>query len=136
MKLDINKDFLAYKDEAIKGYTLLESITILLAGVGAIGTCYLLVKHFDMSINNGVYTGMLGVASPILILGFYKYQGLSCFGLLREMFYVERTKLLTREVDEYICSDKYFSMKKQVSRKKFKKKENVPKVGTRRGNKC
>lgn len=112
MKLDINKDFLSYKDEAFKGYTFFETVAIGVALAGSIGTCYCMVYYFKTSVNVGMYSGMLGVASPILLLGFYKYQGMSCFQLLKEVIYVEKTKLLIRDVDEYQEGDYYFSMKK------------------------
>lgn len=122
MKLSINKDFLTYKDEAIKGYSFMESLVIILATIGAIGTCVIMVYYFSTTVNTGIYTGMMGVASPILVLGFYKYQGMSFFELLKEMLYVERTKLLTREVDEYVSTSTFFNRKKTVE--KVKKEKN------------
>lgn len=128
MRIEINKDFLMYKDEALKGYTFIETVAILLALISAVGTGVIMVYYFNMSVNTGVYTGVLVIAAPILFGAFYKYQGMSCMELLREQSYVNKTKLLIREADEYHGYTAFFSMKKSINK-------NVPTFGTKRKGK-
>lgn len=128
MRIEINKDFLMYKDEALKGYTFIETVAIIFALAGAIGTGVVMVYYLNMPVNTGVYTGVLVIAAPILFSAFYKYQGVSCMELVKEKIYVNKTKLLIREADEYHGYSAFFSMKKNLNK-------NVPTFGTNRKGK-
>ncbi|MCR5451446.1 MAG: PrgI family protein [Lachnospiraceae bacterium] len=95
MKIEINKDFSSeYKDEFWKGFSGTETVCIGIAAAVAVGV--IAFCHFKLGINPGtaVYFGV-PAAIPVLILGFFRYQGyMNILELLQSIALCEKTKIL------------------------------------------
>ena len=110
MKLITNKDFIKeYKDDAWRGFSLKECISI----AGAFGTAvvcmYFLHKFTDIPVDVCVYLAV-PLAAPILGIGFYRYQEMGPLQLLKEMNYSRKTAELAFEAEE-VREQKRFKMK-------------------------
>ena len=96
MAIRNNKDFLKeYKDDAWKGFSTRELLCII--GAAAIGITADALLHFyaGVSLAAGVYIA-LPLAVPLILIGFYKYQGFLTLGrFLKEWMY----ELETSRVD-------------------------------------
>ena len=101
MKININKDFeQAFPNEAFGGFTLKQCLTAA-AGLLAAGiTGLFLWRVTGIGIVECTYAG-IPVMIPICILGFYKYQDQTPWEILKEMRYMQGTKLLLHEAEEY-----------------------------------
>ena len=101
MKIEINKDFgTEYKDEFWKGFSGEETLCIAIAGTVAMGV--VLALHFKLGIAPGtaVYFGV-PASIPVLLTGFYKYQGnRNIITLIKDMYSTEKTKRLTMAMME------------------------------------
>ena len=101
MAIRNNKDFLKeYKDDAWKGFSTRELLCII--GAAAIGITVDALLHFyaGISLAMGVYIA-LPLAVPLILIGFYKYQGFLTVGrFLKEWMY----ELSTSRVD-YISGE-------------------------------
>jgi len=88
MAIRNNKDFLKeYKDDAWKGFSTRELLCII--GAAAIGITVDALLHFyaGVSLAMGVYVA-LPLAVPLILIGFYKYQGFLTVGrFLKEWLY-------------------------------------------------
>ena len=88
MAIRNNKDFLKeYKDDAWKGFSTRELLCII--GAAAIGITVDALLHFyaGISLAAGVYIA-LPLAVPLILIGFYKYQGFLTVGrFLKEWMY-------------------------------------------------
>lgn len=95
MNIEINKDFLTeYKDEFWKGFSAKEVATIAAAGGVAVGVVLFLNLKFGVRPSEAVYAA-IPFTLPILLGGFYKYQGYLSFGkLIEEIRYTRRCKEL------------------------------------------
>lgn len=114
MKIRVNKDFLReYKDDAWKGFSGKEVASLLLAAGTAIAFVFLLHSGFGVSSAVTVYFSV-PVASPIILLGFYRYQGyLSPVRLLQEIFYTYGTKELPYAAEESTGRIRFFQVQKR-----------------------
>ena len=101
MAIRNNKDFLKeYKDDAWKGFSTRELLCII--GAAAIGITVDALLHFyaGISLAMGVYIA-LPLAVPLILIGFYKYQGFLTVGrFLKEWMY----EMSTSRVD-YISGE-------------------------------
>ena len=101
MAIRNNKDFLKeYKDDAWKGFSTRELLCII--GAAAIGITVDALLHFyaGISLAMGVYIA-LPLAVPLILIGFYKYQGFLTVGrFLKEWMY----EISTSRVD-YISGE-------------------------------
>ena len=99
MKIIINKDFSSeYKDEFWKGFSGSETLCIACAGAVAMGVIVGLHLKLGLAPDVAVYFGV-PVALPILLLGFYKYQGNQrVMSFLRNVMETEKTRRLTMEM--------------------------------------
>lgn len=125
MIIDLNKDFLKeYKDDAWKGFSTKE-LLCLIAGVAVVVLIDVaLVLNFNMNPATGIYIA-LPVAVPIMVWGFFKYQGfLSVSDLLREYFYHNDTSVLEYDSCETGREKAAFKIVHEQNRKKKKKKKN------------
>lgn len=125
MTVDINKDFLTeYKDDFWKGFSGSEVCALALgAGVG-LAVTYFVVRYTGMNPSDAVYIG-IPAAVPIILLGFYKYQGyLPPFALISEIFYSHRTQHLHFETAETdMVGTRVFFMELPGSGKKRKRRK-------------
>ncbi len=103
MIVDINKDFLTeYKDDLWKGFSGRELGTIIVAGGVAAGIVALISNLSGMKPSDAVYIA-LPAAFPILLLGFFRYQGyLSPIELLKEIVFTQRTRHLHFESQDNV----------------------------------
>ncbi len=110
MIVDINKDFLTeYKDDLWKGFSGRELGTIIVAGGVAAGIVALISGFSGMKPSDAVYIA-LPAAFPILLLGFFRYQGyLYPIELLKEIAFTQRTRHLHFESQDnvFIGTRKY-----------------------------
>lgn len=105
MNININKDFeKEYKDDSWRGFSMKETIHIGIAAAvivfcGVWGYFYM---GFPLSVT--IYIG-LPAAAPVLLLGFYRYQGMGIIELLKEMRYEWKIRHLVYEAGEYEVSE-------------------------------
>lgn len=113
LKIRVNKDFLReYKDDAWKGFSGKEVMTLLLAAGTAIALVFLLHMGLGIAPAVAVYLSV-PAASPIVLLGFYRYQGyLSPIRLLREIYYTYKAKELPYAAEETRNKVHLFQMQK------------------------
>ena len=101
MEIRNNKDFLKeYKDDAWKGFSTRELLCII--GAAAIGITVDALLHYyaGISLAVGVYIA-LPLAVPLILVGFYKYQGFLTVGrFLSEWMYEMSTSRM-----EYISGE-------------------------------
>lgn len=98
-KISVNKDFITeYRDEMWQGFTLSEIITLIVAG--SISMSLLFLLYFKLGLNPQVAAYIsVPMATPVLVLGFYKYQ---TYMPLNELFF---EFLYTRQLDCLTIAD-------------------------------
>lgn len=117
MKIEINKDFEEKYKSTYKGLTISEAITAVIALGIAGGVALAAWKFFGLPINVSIYFGV-PVMVPVVVLGFYKYQGTRPVGLAREILYFIKTRELAVELEENKnVYGKIFSMVRKVKRR-------------------
>ena len=128
MNIEINKDFLTeYKDEFWKGFSAKEVATIVAAGGVAVGVVLFLNLKFGMRPSEAVYAA-IPFTLPILVGGFYKYQGyLSFRKLIEEIRYSRKCRdLYYRSRDNEVLEKKNYRIGWDVyGKKKRGGKRNV-----------
>ena len=99
MKIEINKDFGSeYKDEFWKGFSGGETACILIAAGVAVGVVAFCHFKFHISPGTAVYLGV-PAAIPILVFGFFRYQGnSSIITLVRNIYETWQMRRLTMEM--------------------------------------
>lgn len=118
MQIQINKDLEeAYKDEIIKGFSIREAVYLGIS-VGLIGgiTAFAYFR-FGIMPDTGIYLG-IPFAIPVLLMGFYKTQGLTLAAYLKEIIYEQRTKILLYDADELPPEFTVFTMERRLKQKK------------------
>lgn len=86
MNININKDFeKEYKDDSWRGFSMQEvcCIGIALSMAAAVSMWFYYTYHVPL--NTVIYTGV-PPAIPLLVYGFYRYQGMNLLELIREVF--------------------------------------------------
>lgn len=131
MKVNINKDFLTeYKDDVWKGFSMKELITLIIAACVAGGVICLLHFRFGIDPATAVYGGV-PVAIPIILLGFFKYQGyLNPIDYIREIMFTGKIRLLTYETAESVRPVK-MRLNRDACGKREQKKKKHEKVRSR-----
>lgn len=117
MKIAMNKDFLEYKEDVVKGFNLREVIFILISLVEVIIATYLLYSYIGLEVNVAIYISIFLLATPTIVGGLYKYQGLYLAELICEILYESKTKILVREMEEYVPQSNCFQMKVERNKK-------------------
>ena len=107
MRIKINEDFEEkFQDEFIKGFTGRQVLIIVLAFGSAIAVAICAWHFAKVPVDITVYLG-IPVMIPILGLGFFRYQKMSVFGLIKAMLYTHKTKVLTYEAEELKETDRH-----------------------------
>ena len=101
MQIKINKDFLTeYKDDAWKGFTAQEILSIVTGAGVAFVVIVLLYLFAGISPAAAVYIGV-PIAAPVIFSGFYRYQGyLSPKQLFKEIRYTRKVTRLFYDTGE------------------------------------
>ena len=101
MKIDINKDFEeAFPNEVYSGFTLGQCMAAASGMVLAFGAAFLLWRFAGIPIVECTYLA-IPLMVPVCAVGFFKYQGQSLTGIIREMMYSRRTEKLAYSAGEY-----------------------------------
>lgn len=117
MKIEINKDFEERYQSTYKGLTIGEAVTAVIALGIACGVALAAWIFFGLPINVSIYLGVPAMV-PIVVLGFYRYQGSRPLELLKEVLYFIRTQELAAELEEYKTDQaKRFSMVRKEKRR-------------------
>lgn len=96
MKIPINKDFLTeYKDDAWKGFSIHELITLAIAAV--IGFSIMGIGVFRYGFDPSIMSYVcIPFVLPVLMYGFYRYQNyMPVNKLVVEMYYTNQLDCLT-----------------------------------------
>lgn len=125
MKIDINKDFEeAFPNEVYSGFTLGQCVAAVSGMVLSFGAAFLLWKIFKIPIVECTYLA-IPLMVPVCAIGFFKYQGQSLIGIIREFLYCRKTEKLAYSAGEYRKSTgQVFSMRRMPG----------PGFGDRKGN--
>lgn len=99
MKIEINKDFeKEYKDEFWKGFSGSETLCIAIAVSVAVGVIALCNFKLGISPGTAVYFGV-PVAIPVLVLGFFRYQGQdNVISLMRNIYVTYKCRRLSMDM--------------------------------------
>lgn len=101
MKLLTNKDFeKEYKDDAWRGFSVGEALALSGALLCCIVMMYLFWKYARLPLSVAVYPAVF-LSSPVLAIGFYTYQEMRVWELLREWYWSRKISKLTFEAGEY-----------------------------------
>ena len=120
MNIKINKDFEEYKDDFARGFTLSEVVSIAVSLVLSGILVYCLWAFGGIKPDIAVYIAVpFGI--PILMLGFYKYQGMSVVALIKEMRYTKKTSVLAFAAQEYTEENKKWFHLTSIRQKKKRK---------------
>ena len=137
MKIDINKDFEeAFPNEIYSGFTLGQCLAAAIGLAMAAGAAFLLWRFAKIPIVECTY-----MTTPLMVpacaVGFFRYQGQSLFGIIREILFARKTQRLSYAAGEYAGNRRIFSMKRQIKRpdggkKRPRKKKDQKKKKRRR----
>ena len=100
MNININKDFeKEYKDDSWRGFSMQEvcCIGIALSMAAAVSMWFYYTYHVPL--NTVIYTGV-PPAIPLLVYGFYRYQGMNLLELIREIREERKSNKLFYEAGE------------------------------------
>ncbi|MBQ9155283.1 MAG: PrgI family protein [Eubacterium sp.] len=101
MKIDINKDFEeAFPNEVYSGFTLGQCVAAVSGMILSFGAAFLLWRLLGIPIVECTYIA-IPLMVPVCAIGFYKYQGQSLIGIIREFFYFRHTERLAYSAGEY-----------------------------------
>ena len=101
MKIDINKDFEeAFPNEVYSGFTLGQCMAAVSGMVLSFGAAFLLWRFMGIPIVECTYLA-IPLMVPVCAVGFFKYQGQSLIGIIREFLYSRRTEKLVYQAGEY-----------------------------------
>ena len=139
MKIDINKDFEeAFPNEIYSGFTLGQCLAAAIGLAMAAGAAFLLWRFAKIPIVECTYM-TIPLMVPACAVGFFRYQGQSLFGIIREILFAGKTQRLSYAAGEYAGNRRIFSMKRQIRRpdggKKRPRKKKDPIKKKKRGSK-
>ena len=132
MKIDINKDFEeAFPNEIYSGFTLGQCLAAVIGLAMAAGAAFLLWKFAKIPIVECTYM-TIPLMVPACAIGFFRYQGQSLAGIIREILFAGKTQRLSYAAGEYAGNRQIFSLKRQIKRpdggkKCLRKKKNPAK---------
>lgn len=114
MNIKINKDFLTeYRNDFWKGFTVHELVYVGIGGLCGAATAALLYFKFHLEVTLSIYTGV-PVAFPIILFGFYKYQGyMPVKQLLKEMLYTYMSSEISYSSTEEKHAARVFFMRRE-----------------------
>ena len=119
MNININKDFeKEYKDDSWRGFSMQEvcCIGIALSMAAAVSMWFYYTYHVPL--NTVIYTGV-PPAIPLLVYGFYRYQGMNLLELIREVFEAgEAEKIREKSMDR--GREKRSRKQRTVKRRRYK----------------
>lgn len=112
MNIKINKNFeKEYKEDAARGFTLKEIVSLIAAFAVIGGGTYLLYKKGGIEPEIAMRLATV-LAVPMVAMGFYTYQEMSPLQFLTEYSYFRRTSLLTYAAGEITDENRHvFTMK-------------------------
>lgn len=121
MQIKINKNLLqAYKDDAWKGFSAREIVSILSGAGIAIGVVVILHALSGIRPAMAVYLGV-PVAAPVIFTGFFRYQGYLTPGrILEEIRMTQLSERLVYASGEWEGTYRLVSMHKKPESKKRK----------------
>ena len=136
MKIDINKDFEeAFPNEVYSGFTLGQCLAAVIGLIMAAGAAFLLWKFAGIPIVECTYMA-IPLMIPACAIGFFRYQGQSLYGIIREFLFARKTQKLSYAAGEYSKAGRIFSMKRQEQkhdeRKKHWRKKRKKKNGRKK----
>ena len=100
MNININKDFeKEYKDDSWRGFSMQEVCCIGIALSVAAAVSMWFYYNYHVPINTVIYTGV-PPAIPLLVYGFYRYQGMNLLELIREISEERKSNKLFYEAGE------------------------------------
>ena len=140
MKIDINKDFEeSFPNEIYSGFTLGQCLAAVIGLAMAAGTAFLLWKYANIPIVECTYLA-IPLMVPACAIGFFRYQGQSLPGIIREFLFFRKTQRLSYAAGEYAGSRRMFSMKRPEKKqdggnKKLRKKKDKDKRRKEKGRK-
>ena len=106
MKIDINKDFEeAFPNEVYSGFTLGQCVAAVSGMILSFGAAFLLWRFLGIPIVECTYMA-IPLMVPVCAIGFFKYQGQSLVGIIREILYSRQTGKLTYRAGEYRRNDR------------------------------
>ncbi len=127
MKIDINKDFEeAFPNEIYSGFTLGQCLCAAIGLMLAAGTAFLLWKYLNIPIVECTYLA-IPLMVPACAVGFYRHQGQSLPGIIREFLFSRKTQRLSYAAGEYSGNRRIFAVKRQDKRPDRRKKRKKPK---------
>ena len=101
MKIDINKDFEeAFPNEVYSGFTLGQCMAAVSGMVLSFGAAFMLWRLMGIPIVECTYIA-IPLMVPVCAIGFFKYQGQSLIGIIREFFYSRHTEKLAYSAGEF-----------------------------------
>ena len=100
MNININKDFeKEYKDDSWRGFSMQEVCCIGIALSVAAAVSMWFYYNYHVPLNTVIYTGV-PPAIPLLVYGFYRYQGMNLLELIREISEERKPNKLFYEAGE------------------------------------
>ena len=131
MKIDINKDFEeAFPNEIYSGFTLGQCLAAAIGLAMAAGAAFLLWKFAKIPIVECTYM-TIPLMVPACAIGFFRYQGQSLAGIIREFLFARKTQRLSYAAGEYAGNRRVFSVKKPLKKPDDRKKQGRKKKGRR-----
>ena len=132
MKIDINKDFEeSFPNEVYSGFTLGQCLAAVVGLIMAAGAAFLLWKYAGIPIVECTYLA-IPLMVPACAVGFYRYQGQSLYGIIREFLFARKTQRLSYAAGEYAGNRRIFTMKRQIKRPDGGKKRPRRKGGRKK----
>ena len=136
MKIDINKDFEeAFPNEIYSGFTLGQCMAAVSGMILSFGAAFLLWRLAGIPIVECTYIA-IPLMVPVCAIGFFRYQGQSLVGIIREFFYSRQTEKLAYGAGEYQRrSRKIFSAGRSPAVRPGKKRNRLRETKRKRRNK-
>ena len=132
MKIDINKDFEeAFPNEIYSGFTLGQCLAAVIGLAMAAGAAFLLWKYAKIPIVECTYL-TIPLMVPACAIGFFRYQGQSLIGIIREILFLRKTQKLSYSAGEYVPRQRIFAMKRQGKKTDRERKTPRKKPGKKK----
>lgn len=102
MNININKDFeKEYKDDSWRGFSMQEVICIGIALSVAVAVSIWFYYTYHIPLNMVIYLGV-PPAIPLLVYGFYRYQGMNLLEFIKEVREGRKVRKLFYEAGEAV----------------------------------
>ena len=124
LKIDINKDFEeAFPNGIYSGFTLGQCLAAVIGLAMAAGAAFLLWKYAKIPIVECTYL-TIPLMVPACAVGFFRYQGQTLTGIIREILFSRKTRKLSYSAGEYTPGKRIFTMKRQAKKTGREKKDS------------